>query len=201
MCPGGLVVPAATAPGELVVNGMSLSKRDSPYANSGLVTSISVQELEGLGYIGVFACLDFQKEIEQKLFAHGDGSQKMPAQRVDDFVKARLSESLPKSSYIPGTYSAPLHTLFPDFIYQRLRQGILDFDRKMKGYLHPDAVVIGVESRTSSPIRIPRSIDTCTHPQVQGLYPCGEGAGYAGGILSACMDGMRVATAIKKHLD
>ncbi len=196
MCPGGLIVPAATSPGELVVNGMSLSKRDSPFANSGLVTSVSVDELNKEGYTGVFACLDFQKEIEQGLFAYGDGSQKIPAQRVQDFVQGVISADLPKSSYIPGMYSAPLHDLLPDFIYKRLRQGIIDFDAKMKHYLHPEAIVVGVESRTSSPIRIPRDRETCQHPQVNGLFPCGEGAGYAGGILSACMDGMRVARAV-----
>jgi len=196
MCPGGLIVPAATAPGELVVNGMSLSKRDSPYANSGLVTSVSVKELSENGYDGIFACLNFQKDIEQALFKHGDGSQKIPAQRVQDFVAGKLSESLPSSSYIPGIYSAPLHSLLPSFIYKRIRQGLIDFDKKMKHYLHPDAIVVGIESRTSSPIRIPRDIETCQHPEVTGLFPCGEGAGYAGGILSACMDGIRVAKAI-----
>ncbi len=196
MCPGGLIVPAATAPGELVVNGMSLSKRDSPYANSGLVTSVSITELNKLGYKGAFACLDFQKEIEQKLFEYGDGSQKIPAQRVKDFVNGKNSESLPSCSYIPGIYSAPLHSLLPEFIYNRIRRGILVFDGKMKNYLHPDAIVVGIESRTSSPIRIPRDLETCQHPEVKGLYPCGEGAGYAGGILSACMDGVRVAKAV-----
>ena len=199
MCPGGLIVPAATAAGELVVNGMSLSKRDSPYANSGLVTSISVDELASHGYSGVFACVDFQREIEQKLFKNGDGSQKVPAQRVRDFVQAKISESLPDSSYIPGLYSAPLHSLLPSFVYDRLRQGILDFDKKMKDYIHDDAIVVGIESRTSSPIRIPRDRESFTHPDVKGLYPCGEGAGYAGGILSACMDGIRVARATVKQ--
>jgi len=195
MCPGGLIVPAATSPGELVVNGMSLSKRDSPYANSGLVTSVSVIELNQNGFTGVFASLDFQKTIEQNMFDHGDGSQRVPAQRVLDFIEGRTSTDLPSCSYIPGIYSAPIHTLLPDFIYKRLKKGIKDFDKKMKNYIHPDAIVVGVESRTSSPIRIPRDPESCQHPQVSGLFPCGEGAGYAGGILSACMDGIRVAHA------
>ncbi len=196
MCPGGLIVPAATAPGEIVVNGMSLSRRDSPFANSGIVTSISKEELSQYDYEGVFACMDFQRDVEQSLFEHGDGSQKAPAQNLIDFVNGKEMLALNESSYIPGLYEAPLHELLPDFVYERLRQGLLQFSTKLKGYFTDSANVVGVESRTSSPVRIPRDIKTCAHPQVSNLYPCGEGAGYAGGILSAAMDGQRVITAI-----
>ncbi len=197
MCPGGLIVPAATAPGEIVVNGMSLSRRDSPYANSGIVTSIELDELEKHGYKGVFASMNYQQEIEQSIFNWGDGSQKAPAQRLVDFVEGKLSIDLPDTSYIPGVYSAPLHEILPGFLASRLRRGLKQFDRRLKGYLTNDAIVVGVESRTSSTIRIPREEDF-QHPQIKGLYPCGEGAGYAGGILSAAMDGQNVAKAIAK---
>ena len=200
MCPGGLVVPASTAPGEIVVNGMSLSRRDSPFANSGLVTSISIEELEAHGYKGTFACMDFQSKVEQDMFALGDGSQKAPAQRVADFVAGSLSKDLFNTSYIPGLISAPLHEALPDFISERLRKAIKDIDKKMRGYLSLDANVIGTESRTSAPVKIPRDKDTYMHTEISGLFPCGEGAGYAGGILSAAMDGQAVARAIANHL-
>jgi len=201
MCPGGLIVPAATAPGEIVVNGMSLSRRDSPFANSGFVTEISLEELDSKGYKGLFACLDFQKEAEQKMFNYGDGSQKAPAQRVQDFVKGKVSSSLNETSYIPGIYTAPMHELLPDFVAERLRHGVKQIGRKMQGYDSNDANIIGVESRTSSPIRIPRDKSTYMHVEVEGLFPCGEGAGYAGGILSACMDGENVASAVVKWVE
>lgn len=200
MCPGGLVVPAATSPGEIVVNGMSLSKRDSPYANSGLVTSIELLELEKHGYTGIFAAQDFQAEVEQKMFHAGDGSQKAPAQRVEDFVNGVLSPELNPSSYIPGLFSAPLHELLPPFVYKRLKQGIVEINKKMKGYLTNQANIIGVESRTSAPIRIPRDKETYMHVEISGLFPCGEGAGYAGGILSAAMDGQNVVRAVNVWL-
>lgn len=200
MCPGGLVVPAATSPGEIVVNGMSLSRRDSPYANSGFVTSISLEELSEHGYTGVFASLDFQADIEKKMFSLSDGSQKAPAQRVKDFVEGVLSPELNPSSYIPGLVSAPLHEALPNFVYQRLQKGLIAIHQKMKGYVTNDANLLGVESRTSAPIKIPRNADTLEHPMIQGLFPCGEGAGYAGGIISAAMDGQNVAKAVKKVL-
>lgn len=196
MCPGGLVVPAATAPGEIVVNGMSLSRRDSPYANSGFVTAVELDDLAHAGYTGVFAALDFQRHVEQRMWSYGDGSQRAPAQRVTDFVAGKVSDSLNETSYIPGLVPAPLHELLPAFIYQRLRQGLLDFAKKMPGYYTDQANIIGVESRTSAPIRIPRDRESYQHADVQGLFPCGEGAGYAGGILSACMDGQNVARAV-----
>ncbi len=201
MCPGGLVVPAATGPGEIVVNGMSMSRRDSPFANSGTVVALELEDLEGYKEYGVFAGLMLQKEVEQRMFQFGDGSQKAPAQRLIDFVEGKLSVDIPKTSYIPGHISAPLHELLPSFIYKRLRQGIIDFGKKMKGYYTNEAVVIGTESRTSSPIRIPRDRQSYQHPEVKGLFPCGEGAGYAGGIISAAMDGQNVARAVAAFFD
>ncbi len=201
MCPGGLVVPAATAPGEIVVNGMSMSRRDSPYANSGVVVAVELEDLAVYSRHGVFAGLEFQKEVEQDMFAWGDGSQRAPAQRLTDFAEGRLSKDLPAGSYIPGLVPAPLHELLPAFIYQRLQQGVRDFGRKMRGYYTSEANVIGTESRTSSPVRIPRRPDTLMHDQVAGLFPCGEGAGFAGGIISAAMDGQNVARAVRKYLE
>ncbi|MEM8528110.1 MAG: FAD-dependent protein [Bacteroidota bacterium] len=201
MCPGGLIVPAATTPGELVVNGMSLSRRDSAFANSGTVVGVELEDLKAYQQHGVFAAMEFQKEVEQNIFQFGDGSQKAPAQRLEDFVAGKVSSTLPTTSYIPGIYAAPLHQLLPNSIYKKLRQGVLDFGKKMKGYYSKEAVVVGTESRTSSPIRIPRNRETYMHEQIEGLFPCGEGAGYAGGILSAAMDGQNVARAVAKWLN
>ena len=198
MCPGGLVVPAATAPGELVVNGMSMSKRDSPYANSGTVVAVELEDLAPYQKHGIFAGLAFQQHVEQSLFNHGDGSQKAPAQRLTDFVKGKVSGNLNGSSYIPGLYSAPMHDLLPASIASRLREAVQVFGSKMKGYYSEEANVIGTESRTSSPVRIPRNRETYMHTEVKGLFPCGEGAGYAGGIISAAMDGQNVARAVRK---
>lgn len=203
MCPGGLVVPAATAPGELVVNGMSLSRRDSPYANSGTVVAVEVEDLQP--YVqehGVLAGIALQREVEQCMFSTSAGpdSQRAPAQRLTDFADGKLSKDLPATSYIPGLQPAPLHELLPARIYERLQQGVRDFSRKMKGYYTAEANVIGTESRTSSPVRIPRDRANYQHPEVSNLYPCGEGAGYAGGILSAAMDGQNVARAVKSAL-
>ncbi len=201
MCPGGLVVPSATMPGEIVVNGMSLSKRDSPYANSGVVTEVGVDELKSKGYDGVFGGLEFQSGVEQKMYQASDGTQAAPAQRLVDFVEGKDSSSLQSSSYIPGLLAAPLHKLLPDFIYERIKRGVVDFDKKLKGYYTQEANVIGVESRTSSPIRIPRDKEHFNHPEITNLYPCGEGAGYAGGILSAALDGRNVANAIHSAIN
>lgn len=201
MCPGGLIVPAATAPGELVVNGMSMSRRDSPYANSGVVTAVEINDVQKkYGHHGALAALAFQQEVEQTLFAAGDGSQRGPALRLPDFIAGKLSASLPKSSYIPGLYAAPLYELLPAFIYKRLQEGLTQFGKTMRGYYTNEAVVVGTESRTSAPVRIPRHTDLLVHPEIAGLYPCGEGAGYAGGILSAAMDGQRVAQAVATAL-
>jgi uncharacterized protein len=196
MCPGGLVVPAATAPGELVVNGMSMSRRDSPYANSGVVTSVEPDDLPRWHeQYGVFAHLEFQADVERRLFAAGNGGQQGPALRLPDFIAGKLSADLPGSSYIPGIYPAPLYDLLPPFIYQRLREGLTQFGKMMRGYHTAEATVIGTESRTSAPVRIPRDATTLMHPHTPGLFPCGEGAGYAGGIISAAMDGQNVAAA------
>ncbi len=200
MCPGGLIVPASTAPGELVVNGMSMSRRDSRYANSGTVVAVEPEDLQAFKQYGVFAGLEFQKSVEQQVFAAGDGTQQAPAQRLTDFANGKTSKSLNETSYIPGIYAAPLHQLLPTGIAKRLREGVRIFDKKMKGYFTDKANVIGVESRTSSPIRIPRSKATYMHDDLYGLFPCGEGAGYAGGILSAAIDGQNVAKAVAEML-
>ncbi len=200
MCPGGLIVPAATSPGEIVVNGMSLSRRDSKFANSGIVVAVNEKDLIPFKKHGVFAGLKFQESVEQAMFNAGDGSQKAPAQRLKDFSTGKLSSSLNDTSYIPGIFSAPLHQLLPKTIAYRLRKGFGAFDNKMKGYFTNEANVVGVESRTSSPFRIPRNKITFMHEQIQGLFPCGEGAGYAGGILSAAMDGQNVAKAVNRFL-
>lgn len=201
MCPGGLIVPAATAPGEIVTNGMSMSRRDSPYANSGVVTSIEAADLAPRRKHGVFSSMAFQAEVEQTLFQAGDGSQRAPALRLTDFMKKRLSSDLPSTSYIPGVYPAPLYELLPDFVFRRLREGVRQFDRKMRGYLSDEALVVATESRTSAPVRIPRDPQTLMHPDLPGLFPCGEGAGYAGGIISAAMDGQRVAHAAAAYVE
>ncbi|MEZ4911307.1 MAG: FAD-dependent oxidoreductase [Saprospiraceae bacterium] len=201
MCPGGLIVPASTNPNEIVVNGMSLSRRDSPFANSGFVTSIELDELAEHGYTGIFAALDFQTSIENAMSTFSNGTQKAPAQRVKDFIDGKTSTLLNPTSYIPGLVSAPLHELLPPFIYKRLRQGLIQIDKqKIKGYASNDANIVAVESRTSSPIRIPRNSVTYMHDQIEGLFPCGEGAGYAGGILSAAMDGQNVASAVSNFI-
>jgi uncharacterized protein len=200
MCPGGLVVPAATAPGELVVNGMSMSRRDSPFANSGTVTSIETEDVQAFAKHGIFAGLEFQKAVEQNIWQAGDGSQKAGAQRITDFVNRKVSSTLPNTSYIPGLWSAPMHELLPKHIYTRLREGVVQFGKQMRGYYTEEAQVIGTESRTSSPLRIPRNANTLMHPETIGLFPCGEGAGFAGGILSAAMDGQNVAVKVAAFL-
>jgi len=207
MCPGGLIVPAATAPGELVVNGMSLSRRDSPFSNSGLVVAVELDDLNHYNkkeFDGIddpiFNGLKFQQDVERTMFQAGDGSQKAPAQRVVDFARGKFSQSLPDTSYIPGVYSARMDQLLPSWIGKRLQQALPEFGKKKKGYFTNDAQLIGTESRTSSPIRIPRDSEHMMHPDVTGLYPCGEGAGYAGGIVSAAMDGENVAKAIAKTI-
>jgi uncharacterized protein len=193
MCPGGFIVPAATSPGEVVVNGMSPSKRDSKFANSGIVVAIEKEDLQKFASFGEFAGLNYQKSIEKMAFESGGKTQTAPAQRLVDFVSNKTSANLPETSYQPGIVSAPLHTLLPKDIGERLQQGFAAFGKKMKGYLTNDAIIVGVESRSSSPIKIPRDKETLEHIQIKGLYPCGEGAGYAGGIVSAAMDGERCA--------
>ena len=201
MCPGGLVVPASTAPGEIVVNGMSMSRRDSPFANSGTVVAIELEDMQEFEQHGVFQTMEFQKSVEQNMFTAGDGSQRAPSQRLTDFVNRKLSIDLPATSYIPGLFSAPMHELLPPSVYERLREGVVQFGKMMKGYLTENANVIGTESRTSAPVRIPRHSETLMHEGVQGFFPCGEGAGYAGGIISAAMDGQNVAKAVSKYYE
>ncbi len=193
MCPGGFIVPAATASGEVVVNGMSPSRRDSPFANSGIVVSVEDIDLAPYRAFGALAGLQFQKEIEQAACNLAGATQTAPAQLAADFVNKKMSGQLRETSYQPGLTPVDLYEVLPPNIAFPLRDALTDFGRKMKGYLSGDAQLIGVESRTSSPVRIPRERETCEHPVVKGLFPCGEGAGYAGGIMSAAMDGQRCA--------
>ncbi|UPS90201.1 MULTISPECIES: NAD(P)/FAD-dependent oxidoreductase [unclassified Bizionia] len=195
MCPGGFIVPAATANGEVVVNGMSPSKRNNLFANSGIVVEIDVhKDLYKYEHFGVLKGLEYQKDLERLAFTAGGRTQTAPAQRLTDFVNGKLSPTLNPTSYQPGLNSAPLHSLLPKLIGSRLRQGFKAFGEKMHGYYTEEANIVGVESRTSSPISIPRN-DKLEHTQIKGLYPCGEGGGYAGGIVSAAMDGERCAEA------
>lgn len=197
MCPGGIIAPAATAPGQLVVNGWSPSKRNNPFANSGMVVSVTEKDYLPLQQkYGPLAALAFQREVEEKAFRYGGGKLVAPAQRMTDFTEGKLSATLPPCSYLPGVNSAPLQEVLPEFIYQSLRQAFREFGNRMRGYYTDQALVVATESRSSSPVRIPRDADTLQHPQAAGLFPCGEGAGYAGGIVSAAMDGERVAAAI-----
>ena len=197
MCPGGFIVPAMTDESESVVNGMSPSRRNSPYANSGFVTEIRLSDFEHLrGEYGELAGLAFQRELEQVARANAAGGATAPAQRVSDFVSGRASSSLPSCSYVPGIVPSRLDEWMPHFMSSRLREAIRVFDKRMHGYLTGEAVVVGVESRTSTPVRIPRDKETLMHPEIEGLFPAGEGAGYAGGIISAALDGERIAEAI-----
>ncbi|MBO7337610.1 MAG: FAD-binding protein [Paludibacteraceae bacterium] len=192
MCPGGQIVPASTENDGIVVNGMSNSLRNSPYANSGIVVEIRPEDLESTewGKYGNFSGLMFQKHVEQLAFKNNGGlGLAAPAQRLADFVKGRLSSSLPKCSYLPGAISSPMHFWLPDAIGKRLQDGFKQFDRKMRGFVTNEAVILGVESRSSSPIRIPRDRETLQHTHIKGLFPCGEGAGYSGGITSSGIDG------------
>ena len=198
MCPGGFIVPAATANGEVVVNGMSPSKRNNLYANSGIVVEINVhQDLPKYDQFGALKGLEYQKNLEKLAFTAGGRTQAAPAQRMTDFIEGKLSNDLNDCSYQPGLKSAPLHSLLPKLIGGRLRTGFKEFGKKMNGYYTEEANVVGVESRTSSPVSIPRK-ENLEHTQIEGLYPCGEGGGYAGGIVSAAMDGERCAEAAVK---
>jgi len=196
MCPGGFIIPAATSPEEVVVNGMSASGRNSPYANSGIVVEIRREDLMDFSEAGEMAGLELQRIVERTAWEQGGCTQRAPAQRLADFVDGRFSSSLPKASYFPGIFPSALHEWLPGFISTRLREGFRLFGRKMKGFVTNEAVVAGVESRTSSPLRILRDDISMESVNVKGLYPCGEGAGYAGGIVSSAVDGMRAAEAI-----
>jgi uncharacterized protein len=200
MCPGGIIAPAATAPGELVVNGWSPSKRNNPYANSGIVVTIGENDLKDFKIHGSLAGMHFQRSIEENAYQQGGGKLIAPAQRMVDFVENRISTNLPACSYVPGLHSVRLKESLPDFLYQGLRKALVKFGKKMKGYYSNDAVLLSTESRTSSPVRVPRDSIQLSHPQISNLYPCGEGAGYAGGIVSAAMDGESVAGAIALKL-
>jgi len=200
MCPGGMIIPASTDTDELVLNGMSVSKRDSAFANSGLVVEVNQNDWKHLKDHGKFAGLMFQKEMEKLAFDSGGGKLIAPAQRITDFVYKRSSKTLPDSSYVPGTISAPLHELLPKDISRRLRKSLQIFNKRMKGYLSDEAQILAIESRTSSPLRIPRDKETLMHVQIEGLFPSGEGAGYAGGIVSAAIDGERCAEQVRKLL-
>ena len=196
MCPGGIIAPAATNENEVVVNGWSPSKRNNPFANSGIVVTVEEKNWASFAKHGALAAMYMQRSVEQKAFKEGGGKLVAPAQRLVDFTNNKVSSSLPACSYLPGIQSAGLSGVLPSFIHRSLIQAFKEFDKKMKGYLTNEAVVVATESRTSSPVRIPRDKDDLTHPQLKNLYPCGEGAGYAGGIVSAAMDGERVADMI-----
>ncbi|WP_319525016.1 FAD-dependent oxidoreductase [uncultured Desulfosarcina sp.] len=200
MCPGGIVVPAATQEQSVVVNGMSFAKRNSGYANAGIVVETRLEDIPDMQTTGPLGGLLYQQSLERTAFEHSGGSMVAPAQRLVDFVANRASTSLPPCSYPPGVAASPLHQWLPEAIRLRLQAGFKAFGSSMKGFLTNDAVVVGVESRTSSPVRIPRDPQTLQHGSVPGLFPCGEGAGYAGGIVSCAVDGERVAAAVAGFL-
>lgn len=192
MCPGGIIAPCATSPGEVVTNGWSPSKRDQATANSGIVVEVGPNDFKSLGDTPL-AAMYFQQQVEQKAWLEGGKTQTAPAQRLVDFSLGKLSADLPKTSYTPGVKSVELGSVLPAFIYKSLQKGFMEFGKSMKGYFTNEAVVHATESRTSSPVRIPRDRESLEHIQIKGLYPCGEGAGYAGGIVSAAIDGEKCA--------
>jgi hypothetical protein len=198
MCPGGIIAPASTAPGELVVNGWSPSRRNNPFANSGMVVSVGAKDFEPYKKFGPMAAMEFQASVEKACYTAGGGDLKAPAQRVVDFCEGKASKGTIETSYLPGVTNVMLAEVLPTAVAQALRQGLKEFGKKMQGYYTNEAVLVGTESRTSSPVRIPRDKETCMHPEVEGLIPCAEGAGYAGGIVSAAMDGERCAEAAVK---
>jgi uncharacterized FAD-dependent dehydrogenase len=203
MCPGGWIVPATTAPSELVVNGMSLRRRDSPFANSGLVVGVEPRDWEAIGLAGPEGGVELQRRIERAAFDAGGGALRAPATRATDFVRRRASSRVPESSYIPGIVASDVGAVLDASgldLAGRLRRALASFDRTMRGYLTSDAVLVGVESRTSSPVRVPRHPETLEALDLVGLYPAGEGAGHAGGIVSAALDGLRVAERIAERL-
>ena len=200
MCPGGVIAPCATSPGEVVTNGWSPSKRDQSTANSGIVIELKLEDFKPFAKYGALAGMEFQKAIEQKSWNLAGGTQKVPAQRMVDFTQNKVSNSIPKTSYVPGTTSVEMGQVFPSFLTQILREGFSEFGKSMRGYLTNEAILHAPESRTSSPVRIPRDSETLEHVQIKGLYPCGEGAGYAGGIISAAIDGEKCALKIAETL-
>ena len=202
MCPGGFVVPAASGPEQIVVNGMSPSNRGSAWANSGMVVELQPEDFSArFSAYGVLAGIKFQEDLERQCYRNGNCKQTAPAQRMTDFVNRRNSFDLPRSSYSPGLIASPLHFWMPEFIVTRLQEGFKHFGKVSHGFLTREAVMIGVETRTSSPVRIPRDRETMAHVRLRGLYPCGEGAGYAGGIVSAAIDGERCAEALALQMN
>lgn len=197
MCPGGIIAPCATAQEEIVTNGWSPSKRNNPFANSGIVVGLELKDFEPYKEFGPLAGLEFQKKLEKLAWHHGGKTQAAPAQRLADFTNGKISSSLPECSYQPGLRSVDLRHVLGPMISEALKAGLKSFGGKMRGYLTNEAVIVGVESRTSTPVRIPRDKDLLHHPQLLNLFPCGEGAGYAGGIMSAAMDGERCANSLK----
>ena len=200
MCPGGVIAPCATSPGEVVTNGWSPSKRDQATANSGIVIELKLEDYKPYEKFGALAGLEFQKSMEQKAWHLAGETQRVPAQRMVDFTQHKVSSDIPKTSYVPGTTSVEMGEVFPGFLSQILREGFSEFGKTMKGYLTNEAILHAPESRTSSPVRIPRNLETFEHVQIKGLYPCGEGAGYAGGIVSAAIDGEKCALKIAEVL-
>jgi uncharacterized FAD-dependent dehydrogenase len=200
MCPGGIIAPCATSPGEVVTNGWSPSKRDQATANSGIVIELKLEDFKPFAKFGALAGMEFQKSIEQKAWHLAGETQKVPAQRMIDFTQNKVSADIPKTSYVPGTTSVEMGQVFPGFLSQILREGFKEFGKSMRGYLTNEAILHAPESRTSSPVRIPRDAQTLEHLQIKGLYPCGEGAGYAGGIISAAIDGEKCALMIAESL-
>lgn len=200
MCPGGVVVPAASGEKQVVVNGMSSSARSSRWSNSGVVVEVHPEDFPEYAKYGELALLKFQEDLEEKAWLAGGQSQVAPVQRLGDFLDKKLSETLPSTSYAPGVISSPLHEWLPSFVEKRLHEAFLKIGKTYKGYITNDALLLAIESRTSSPVRIVRDKDSLQHPEIKGLYPCGEGAGYAGGIVSAGMDGERCAEALAKTM-
>ena len=200
MCPGGVIAPCATSPGEVVTNGWSPSKRDQSTANSGIVVELKLEDFKPFQKFGPLAGMEFQKAIEQKAWYLAGETQKVPAQRMVDFTQNKISQNIPKTSYVPGTTPVEMGQVFPGFFTQIMREGFLQFEKSMKGYLTNDAILHAPESRTSSPVRIPRDDFSLEHLQIKGLYPCGEGAGYAGGIISAAIDGEKCALKVAESL-
>ena len=201
MCPGGIIAPAATAPGEIVVNGWSPSKRNNPYANSGIVVSVEEKELKDFQKFGPLSAMEFQRSVEQLAFKEGGGKLVAPAQRLVDLCNNKVSADLPICSYLPGIQASDMSKVLPDFILHRLKLAFKEYGKKIRGYYTNEAVVVATESRTSSPVRIPRDETSLQHPQISNLYPCGEGAGFAGGIVSAAMDGENCAQMISQVLN
>ncbi len=199
MCPGGIICPAATNPGEVVVNGWSPSKRNSYFANSGIVVAVEDGDLAPYSKAGALAGAGLQEDLERRAARAGGGNQVAPAQRLTDFIAGKISQSLPRCSYHPGVTPADLAEVFPSQFLGRLRNAFGEFEKQRRGYLTEEAIVVAVESRTSSPVRIPREKTSLMHPGAPGLFPCGEGAGYAGGIMSAAMDGENCAAALARY--